>query len=159
MYRKSVPFISARLLVPVSLSTSKVRLLTLYIFYTFLTYPISTFAQGAGDGTDIGGGGGDGSSGTRVEPSETIAFENPLGNTTLLGLFNSILDVLLIFAVPIIVFFIIYAGFQYVFARGDTNAIQNANRALLYSVIGGVLILGAKVLLAVISNTIAAIGG
>lgn len=102
-------------------------------------------------------------SGTNNPPSGDgtggVALQNPLGNTTLIGLFQAILDVIMVFAVPIIVFFIIFAGFQYVTARGDTNKVESAHRALLYAVIGGVLILGAEVLLAVIGNTVESIGG
>lgn len=84
---------------------------------------------------------------------------NPLASDSLLGFFQTILDVILVFAVPIIVLFIIFAGFQYVTARGSADKINSANRALLYAVLGGVLILGANVLLAVIGETINAITG
>lgn len=67
---------------------------------------------------------------------------------------QDILDVILIFAVPLIVFFIIYAGFNYVMARGNPGKVADASRALLYAVIGGVIILGAYVILEVISGTI-----
>lgn len=92
-------------------------------------------------------------------PSSGSTIDNPLGeNTSLIGFFNEILDVILIFAVPIIVLFIMFAGFKYVTARGNKDEISTANKALLYAVIGGVLILGANVLLEVISGTIDALG-
>ena len=83
-------------------------------------------------------------------------LQNPLGNKTLMQFMEAILDVIIIFAVPIIVFFIIYAGFLYVTARGNETTIGQAHRALTYAVIGGVLILGAQVLLVVIKGTIEA---
>lgn len=91
------------------------------------------------------------------ETSLGVQLKNPLKETSLIGFFNTILDVLLVFAVPIIVFFIIYAGFQYVMAQGNSEKVTNANRALLYAVVGGVIILGAKVLLSVIGGTIDAL--
>lgn len=84
----------------------------------------------------------------------SITIFNPLGKQTLLGFFQDILSVLLIFAVPLIVFFIIYAGFKYVMAQGKPEEIQTAGKALLYAIIGGLIILGANIILAVIEGTI-----
>ena len=87
-----------------------------------------------------------------------VQLQNPLKSESLIGFFNDILNVIMVFAVPIIVFFIIYAGFKYVMARGNPGEIETANRALLYAVIGGVIILGAKVILTVIGGTVDALG-
>jgi hypothetical protein len=91
---------------------------------------------------------------------EGICLDNPLGeDSTITKLIEAILDILLVFAVPVIVFFIILAGFNYVTARGDTGKIEKAHMALLYALIGGVLILGARVLIDVIGGTIDSITG
>ena len=63
----------------------------------------------------------------------------------------------MVFAVPIILFFIVWAGFLYVTAQGKPDQISKANKALLYAVVGGLIVLGAKVLLEVITNTINAV--
>ncbi len=87
---------------------------------------------------------------------------NPLdggGITDIVGFFEAILEILMIFAVPIIVFFIIYAGFLYVTARGDTGKISQAHNALLYAIIGGLLVLGANVILAIVANTVCEVTG
>jgi len=87
--------------------------------------------------------------------SSTSALVNPLsGIASITAFFQAILDILLVFAVPFVVFFIIYAGFLYVTARGDSSKIQTAHNALLYAIIGGLLILGAKLILAVIKGTV-----
>lgn len=83
-----------------------------------------------------------------------IDIVNPIKANSLTEFFEMIIDVLLVFAVPLIVFFIIYAGFLYVTARGNEGTIQKAHMALLFAVIGGVIILGAKVLISVISGTV-----
>ena len=87
----------------------------------------------------------------------SVTIPNPLQVNSITELFVALLEVLLIFAVPIVVFFIILAGFRYVTARGDTNTITEAHRALLYAVIGGVLILGANLLIQVIQATVTAV--
>lgn len=105
--------------------------------------------------TDDGAGTIPGDTRSDVVSLQSVKLDNPLGEgTTLVDFLNTILDVVLIFAVPIIVFFIILAGFQYVMARGNPDKISQASKSLLYALIGGVLIIGAKVLLEVISGTV-----
>ncbi|MCA9361307.1 hypothetical protein KC845_01975 [Candidatus Kaiserbacteria bacterium] len=83
--------------------------------------------------------------------------ENYLKVDTIAGLLHSLIAIVLTFATPIIIFFIIYAGFLYVTARGNEQQLQQANRALLYAIVGGLLILGAYVLITIVSNLITAI--
>ena len=82
------------------------------------------------------------------------ALCNPIEFGTLTEVLTAILDVLVIFAIPIVVFFIIYAGFKYVVAQGNPSDIQEANRALTYALIGGIIILGATIITGVIENTV-----
>lgn len=86
-----------------------------------------------------------------------VEIPNPLGTVTITGLFTTLLQILLVFAVPIVVFFIIYAGFLYVTARGNVEQISQAHRALLYALIGGVLILGGTLLIQVVQSTVDAV--
>jgi len=87
----------------------------------------------------------------------SIPLQNPLGNVTIQQFFLKIIDIILIFAMPLIVLFIILAGFKYVTAQGNTEQIKSATTALTWAIIGGVLILGAKVILTIIEGTIQAI--
>lgn len=90
-----------------------------------------------------------------AEPAgSTVGFPNPIKTDSIAGLFTALLDILVVFATPIVVFFIIYAGFLYVTARGNVETISKAHRALLYAVIGGVIILGGSVLIEVIEGTV-----
>lgn len=85
-------------------------------------------------------------------PPDTLC--NPLQFSDLVSVIVAIADILLILAVPIIIIFIVYAGFLYVTAQGNSSKIQDAHRALLYALIGGAIILGAKVISAIIANTV-----
>ncbi len=87
----------------------------------------------------------------------SISLQNPLKATSIQQFFLMIIDIMLVFAVPIIVFFLILAGFKYVTARGNTEQIKQATTALTWALVGGVLILGAKILLEVIQNTVDAL--
>jgi hypothetical protein len=96
---------------------------------------------------------------TPVVEFDPVTIENPLQAKNITELFAAIIDVVLVFAIPIIVFFIIYAGFLYVTARGNENTIQKAHMALLYALIGGLIILGARVLIDVVKGTVEQVTG
>ena len=70
------------------------------------------------------------------------------------GLLTTILTVFITIATPIIVMFIIYAGFLYVTAKGNAEQTKQATRALTYAVIGGVLELGAVALGRILENLV-----
>lgn len=90
---------------------------------------------------------------------KNLKLENPLGpeTDTLIEFLTKILEIMLIFAIPIIVLFIIYAGFLYVTAQGDEGKIRTAHSALTWSVVGGVIILAAKLIVDVIQATVKSI--
>lgn len=83
-----------------------------------------------------------------------VKIDNPLEAENITDFFLELIQIILIFAVPIIVFFIILSGFNMVTAQGDTTKLQTAKRAFLYAIIGALLILGAYVILEVIQNTV-----
>lgn len=119
-----------------------------YLLYTtsfLLIKPIYTLAQTFSGDTGSSGNCGDGSG---------VILCNPLGNKGLMEFLQDILDVIMVFAVPLIVFMIIYAGFLFVMDRGSDKNLAQAKRALLYAVIGGVIILGAQAILAVVQGTV-----
>ncbi|MAZ56899.1 hypothetical protein CL653_03845 [bacterium] len=113
----------------------------------------ATAGSGGRDGDTTGSGARDGDMAGDATGA-SVGIKNPLGDKTIQDFFLDLLDVLLVFALPIIVFFIIYSGFLYVTARGNAVQIKTASRALLYSVLGGVIILGARLILAVIQGTV-----
>jgi Type IV secretion system pilin len=85
-----------------------------------------------------------------------VSLINPLTFTTAEGLLTAILEVVIILATPFIVFFIIYAGFLYVTARGNAEQITQANRALTYAIIGGVIIIGSVAIATIVKNIVSA---
>lgn len=69
----------------------------------------------------------------------------------------ALLRIFITLATPIIVLFIIYAGFKYVTAQGNAQQVQEATRALTYAIIGAVLIIGAVAISEIIANTVGAL--
>jgi len=86
--------------------------------------------------------------------SDSAFLRSPLKSKSIVELFSDILDVIMVIATPIIVVFIILAGFKFVTAQGDTFKLKEAKDSLINAIIGGVLILGAKLILMIIQNTI-----
>lgn len=86
------------------------------------------------------------------------SIENPLNVETIGEFLAAILTIVMVLAVPVIIFFIVYAGFLYVTARGNSEQVQKATRAFTYAIIGGLIVLGAMVLVGIIQNLVAAFG-
>jgi hypothetical protein len=85
---------------------------------------------------------------------QSIQLRNPLAVTSIEELLVAILNILIIIAIPLIVFYIIYAGFLYVTARGNAQQVEQATRALTYAIIGGVLIIGAVAISEIVKNLV-----
>jgi hypothetical protein len=112
--------------------------------------------------TPVGGGGGQntGNQGQNTGgqgQNSGGSLINPLQSTTVAGFLMNIIDILLIFATPVIIFFIIYAGYLFVTARGESGQIQTARTALTWAIVGGVVIVGARLIISVIQNTVSAL--
>lgn len=114
------------------------------------------FALGA---TIVSAQGGNNQSGSNQNISPVI--ENPFncggagGRCNLFTFINVIVDkVVLPLGGILVVLAFIWSGFMYVTAQGNSTGIEKANRALLYTAIGTAILLGAKVLTSVISNTV-----
>ena len=91
-----------------------------------------------------------------VPGSPTCAtIPNPLGaNTTIVSFIAALLDTIFPIASLISVFFLIFSGFLMVTAGGNEEKLSKARQAFLWTVIGVAILLGAKVLSAVICGTI-----
>lgn len=104
----------------------------------------------ANDGTESGGN----NDGTGAGKAPSVELENVAKVDSIQDLLVAILRIVMILMIPIIVFFIILAGFKYVTAGGNASQVEEASRALLYAIIGGVLILGAVAISEIIKNVV-----
>ncbi|HEY4493768.1 MAG TPA: pilin [Candidatus Paceibacterota bacterium] len=86
-------------------------------------------------------------------------FKNPLGGTTnFTELLNKVLEVIIAIGVPILVVFIVYAGFLFVTAQGNETKLEKAKASLFWAIIGGAVLIGAKVIATAIQDTVGVIG-
>jgi len=87
-------------------------------------------------------------------PCEEGKICNPINISTLNGLIKTILEGVVKIGIPIIALAIIYSGFLFVSARGNSEKITKAKDALLYTLIGAAVILGSWAIAQLISDTV-----
>ena len=106
-----------------------------------------TFAQGTGTS---GGGGGTGASG-----GGSVTLPNPLGEgSDFYTLIDRFIQVLTVFAVPILVALIIIAGFFYLFGGADPSKRTTATNIIKYGIIGFIVIIFARAIVAIVQGVI-----
>jgi|GEM_PF-730161 len=79
---------------------------------------------------------------------------NPLNFSSIQQFFAKLLEFLVMLAVPFLIFMIIYTGFKFVMAQGNSEALAEARRMFLYTIIGGLLILGASIVAQIVKGTV-----
>ncbi len=80
---------------------------------------------------------------------------NPLGKTTSLqDVILNVVKVVQILLMMAAVVYIIWAGFLFVTAKGDTAKVVKARNSLLWAMVGVALVLGAQVIVTTIKNSV-----
>jgi len=78
---------------------------------------------------------------------------NPINQTDIYGLISAVLSFVVKIGAVVVVFFIIYAGFQFVTAQGNEEKITTARKSFMWTIIGALILLGAMTLSGVVCNT------
>jgi hypothetical protein len=86
--------------------------------------------------------------------AQVLQISNPLGSAGLLDLFDKVLDGLILLATPIVILMVIYAGYLFVTAQGNVTKLETAKRAIVYALIGALILLGAEAISALIQGSI-----
>lgn len=85
---------------------------------------------------------------------------NPLANSGINSipvLIQKVLEGVLKIGIPIVALAIIYSGFLFVFARGNSEKLGKAKESLLYTIIGAAILLGSWAIAKMISETVLAL--
>jgi hypothetical protein len=92
---------------------------------------------------------------TTQTTAATGGLTNPLNKIETLPQFlNAILDAVVNLGTIILILALVYVGFQFVVAQGNEEKLKSARSALMWTVIGGLVLLGAKSLGLVIQGTV-----
>lgn len=81
-------------------------------------------------------------------------MHNPLQFDTLPDFLYAILNIAIVIMFPIVVLMIVYTGYLFLAAQGNPNKLEEAKRALLWTVIGGLIVLGSYALALGIQATV-----
>jgi len=113
---------------------------------------------GGGGGSNTTPPGSDGGSNTS-NPGGTITLINPLGSSgaTLEGFLNSILDFVIRIGTIVVILMLVYIGFLFVTSRGEPGKITQAREALLWTVVGALILVGSKAIAVGIEATVRAL--
>jgi undecaprenyl pyrophosphate phosphatase UppP len=125
-------------------------------FYSFiLLMPVMVFAQQSAGGVQTGN---NPAGGVQTGNSNSgVIFQNPLSgpnaSNSIGQLVNNLFDAIIQIGLVFVVMAIIYAGLQFVLAQGNDDKLKKAKSIFLWTVIGGVILLGAGAISEVICNT------
>ena len=108
--------------------------------------------------SNTGGSNGNGTSSGDI--SIQFQLKNPLGATGDLNSFlQNILKAMVLLLTPVVVIMVLYSGFLFVAARGNVEKLGDAKKALLYTLIGAAIVLGAQGFATVLKNTVTCLAG
>lgn len=122
-----------------------------------LALPKKLLAQGDGSATNPNDGsatnlGNNGSIGTN---NTSYKIDNPLSGVNDIGSFiKKILDIVLTIGIPIVALFIIYSGFLFVTARGNSEKLGDAKKTLGYTLLGAAILLGSWIIAQALGETV-----
>jgi hypothetical protein len=111
------------------------------VFYT-VTFPLISLAEVVIDGGD------------KVPCSQSGKICNPINVNSLEELVGVILSAIVKLGIPVVAVMIIYSGFLFVFARGNSEKIEKARDSLLYTLIGAAILFGAWALTQLLVDTV-----
>lgn len=104
--------------------------------------------------------------GPGITTGSGATLANPLGtkcnstNTDCLGAFlGSILDFVIRIGTVFVILMLVFVGFKFVTAQGSDTKITEARGMLLWTVVGALILLGAKAIQVGITATVKALGG
>lgn len=118
----------------------KLRLQKIYwLFVLFVLFlPVgSVFAQTRGGG-----------------PGPSTELKNPIKVDSIEQFLSTLLEVVVKIAGPIVVLMIVYSGFLLVKAQGNPDELKTAKKAIMWTVIGAVIVLGAFAISKAIEGTV-----
>ena len=95
---------------------------------------------------------------SEVGAGSSVTLVNPLGaGTDLPALITQIMKFVVYIGGVIVIFMLVYVGFLFVTARGNESKITAARQALLWTIVGALILLGAEAISLGIQATVQAL--
>lgn len=119
-------------------------IIPLFFIGFFVNTPYQTFGQA--DDAGVGN--------SEIPDRGDGKIENPLKIDRVEDLLAAILSAIVQIAIPFLVLAVMWVGFLFVAARGNPSKLAEAKQALFYTLLGALIVLGAKTLSIILSGTI-----
>jgi hypothetical protein len=88
---------------------------------------------------------------------QPVTIVNPIHAETINGLIKTILIGVIKIGIPVITLAVVYCGFLFVSAQGNSEKLSEAKRALVYTLIGAAILLGSWAIAQLVSDTVLAL--
>lgn len=132
--------------------------LSLFVLITFLlVLPILSFAQNTTAGDKFGNPSGTTAGDKFTTSNANTKIVNPIKATSVQGLIKTALETAIKIGIPVLALAIIYSGFLFVAAQGNSEKLDEAKRSLLYTIIGAAILLGSWAIAQLITETVRAL--
>jgi hypothetical protein len=137
---------------------NKLLLIQLYLIL-FIYSPLIALADNSGVGLSPGGFSAvgqtpDSTNGAVNTPTQFSRLQNPIEANSFQELINDIVFIAMLIGGPLVVLAFVYTGFLFVKAQGNSTKLSEAKDALLYTVIGAFILLGAQVIASLVGGTV-----
>jgi Type IV secretion system pilin len=81
-------------------------------------------------------------------------LSNPLFSSSVEEIITTIVDIAMNLGIALAIIMLIYAGFRFVWARGNASELDDAKHLLLYIIIGLAVLISAKAIVGIVKNTL-----
>lgn len=85
---------------------------------------------------------------------QSSKINNPIAADNFADLLTLILEIVVQIGTPIVILSIIWVGFLFIKAQGNSGAIQKAREALLWVLVGAAIIIGCNVIVRLVQGTV-----
>lgn len=95
---------------------------------------------------------------TSASPTKTFTLSNPLKVDSVSGLVQNFVEIFSYVVIIIAVLLLVWVGLQFILARGDASKMKELKEWLFWIIIGVAVVIGARVIVEVVINTLASSG-
>jgi hypothetical protein len=133
-------------------------LLFVALIFTFSIFGTMSVVHATALDTTTGSVGPANTNGSSGPANTGITLMNPLqGGTSLESFLNTILSFVIRIGAIVVVLMLVYVGYLFVVAQGSDSKLTEARKALLWTIIGALILLGAQAISLGIQSTVQAL--
>ncbi len=86
--------------------------------------------------------------------AQEVKIKNPIGVDNLNDFIKTVLEAVIRIGLPLVAIALIYSGYLFVEAQGNSGKLETAKRAFVYTLLGAAILLGAWALARTITETV-----